>query len=114
MHITYRVALTAAERSYLQQVTSPGTHRARAIKRAQILLLADGRGMTDYEYTRKGVANIFVCFDRHRGWRHAKMTDTKKTADFAELMRELVDAHYPVAESPTQTIPEANLRGGCH
>ena len=53
---------------------------------------------TDYEYERKGVANIFVCFDRHRGWRHAKATNTKKTADFAELMRELVDAHYPEAE----------------
>ena len=50
---------------------------------------------TDYEYERKGVANIFVCFDRHRGWRHAKAANTKKTADFAELMRELVDAHYP-------------------
>ena len=53
---------------------------------------------TDYEYERKGVANIFLCFDRHRGWRHAKATDTKKTADFAELMRELVDAHYPDAK----------------
>ena len=52
---------------------------------------------TDYEYERKGVANIFLCFDRHRGWRHAKATDTKKTADFAEIMRELVDEHYPDA-----------------
>ena len=64
-----------------------------------------GRPMTpgqvskiDYEYERKGVANIFVCFDRHRGWRHAKATHTRKAADFAELMRELVDVHYPEAE----------------
>ncbi len=262
MHITYRVALTVAERSYLQQVTSQGKQRVRAIKRAQILLLADGRGMTDqaitealsvststvyrtqrefveygleaalaegarpgqprktdayedallvsiacsappsgrcrwtlallaeqwialtdmeqvsmetirqrlkanqlkpwqrkmwclgqmdaayiaqlehsldvyaevpspdvplvnfdeatkqwvgevhagkpmapgqvsktdYDYERKGVVNIFLCFDRHRGWRHAKVTGTKKTADFAEIMRELVDEHYPEAE----------------
>ena len=41
----------------------------------------------------------FICvFDRHRGWRHAKVTHTKKAADFAELMRELVDVHYPAAE----------------
>ena len=52
----------------------------------------------DYEYERKGVANIYLCFDRHRGWRHAKVTETKKAADFAELMRELVDVHYPDAE----------------
>ena len=52
----------------------------------------------DYEYERKGVANIYLCFDRHRGWRHAKVTATKKAADFAGLMRELVDVHYPDAE----------------
>ena len=52
----------------------------------------------DYEYERKGVANIYLCFDRHRGWRHAKVTDTKKATDFAGLMRELVDVHYPDAE----------------
>ena len=52
----------------------------------------------DYEYERKGVANIYLCFDRHRGWRHAKVTQTKKAADFAGLMRELVDVHYPAAE----------------
>ena len=51
MHIRYRVELTVEERSYLQQVTSQGTHRARAIKRAQILLLSDGRGMTDQAIT---------------------------------------------------------------
>ena len=53
---------------------------------------------TDYEYERKGVANIFLCFDRHRRWRHAKVTATKKAADFAEVMRALVDEHYPEAE----------------
>ena len=52
----------------------------------------------DYEYERKGVANIYLCFDRHRGWRHAKVTKTKTAADFVGLMRELVDVHYPDAE----------------
>ena len=52
----------------------------------------------DYEYERKGVANIYLCFDRHRGWRHAKVTKTKTAMDFAGLMRELVDVHYPDAE----------------
>ena len=120
MHIRYRVALTVAERSSLQQVTSQRKHRARAIKRAQILLMSDGQEMTDgagkqlvrevqtgksmspgqvskvdYEYERKGVANIYLCFDRHRGWRHAKVRQSKKAADFAELMRELVDGLCP-------------------
>lgn len=52
----------------------------------------------DYEYRRGGVANIFLFFDRHRGWRHAKATTRKTAVDFAECMRELVDVHYPDAE----------------
>ncbi len=51
MHITYRVELTAAERTYLETFTSQGKQRVRALKRAQILLLADGRGMTDQAIT---------------------------------------------------------------
>lgn len=48
----------------------------------------------DYEYRRTGTANIFLFFDRHRGWRHAKATQRKTAQDFAECMRELVDVHY--------------------
>jgi hypothetical protein len=40
----------------------------------------------DYECERADMANIFMFFDRHRGWRKAKVTDTKKSIDFAECM----------------------------
>ena len=62
----------------------------------------------DYEYARKGEANIYLCFDRHRGWRHAKVTQTKKATDFAELMRELVDVHYPAAECVRVVLDNLN------
>ena len=52
----------------------------------------------DYEYKRVGVANIFMFFDRHNGWRKAKATQNKKAKDFAQCMKELVDVHYPDAE----------------
>ncbi|TNG02783.1 MAG: IS630 family transposase, partial [Gammaproteobacteria bacterium] len=52
----------------------------------------------DYEYCRKGVANLFVFFDRHRGWRKVKPTLQKRSVDFAECMRNLVDTHYPEAD----------------
>lgn len=52
----------------------------------------------DYEYRRVGTANIFLFFDRHRGWRKAKPTEHKGNVDFAECMRDLVDIHYPKAE----------------
>ena len=52
----------------------------------------------DYEYKRVSVANLFVFFDRHQGWRTVKATQSKKAADFAGCMKELVDIHYPSAE----------------
>ena len=52
----------------------------------------------DYEYRRAGTANIYLFFDRHRGWRKAKPTERKGNVDFAECMRDLVDIHYPDAE----------------
>jgi len=52
----------------------------------------------DYEYVRNGTANVFMFVDVNRAWRHAKVTDQRTCADFAECMRDLVDEHYPQAE----------------
>lgn len=52
----------------------------------------------DYEYVRNGTANVFMYVDVHKPWRHAKVTDRRASADFAECMRDLVDDHYPKAE----------------
>jgi len=52
----------------------------------------------DYEYVRNGTANVFMFVDVNRPWRHAKVTDRRACADFAECMRELVDVFYPRAE----------------
>lgn len=52
----------------------------------------------DYEYERKGTANVFMFVDAHRSWRHAKVTDRRTAADFAACMSDLSDVHYPDAE----------------
>jgi len=52
----------------------------------------------DYHYKRLGSANLFMFFDRHRKWRHVKVTKRKTNQDFAACMKELVDEHYPEAE----------------
>jgi len=52
----------------------------------------------DYEYKREGMANIYLFFDRHQGWRKAKVTQYKKSEDFAHCMKDLVDEHYPDAD----------------
>ena len=52
----------------------------------------------DAEYQRNGTVNLFINIDVHRRWRHVKVTEHRKSVDFAECMRELVDEHYPAAE----------------
>ncbi len=62
----------------------------------------------DYEYRRVGTANIFLFFDRHRGWRKAKVTEQKTAKDFAECMQELVDIHYPNSEKIRLVLDNLN------
>jgi transposase len=53
----------------------------------------------DYEYERQGVANLFILFEPLRGWRTVKVTERRTRRDWAFLMKELVDVHYPLADS---------------
>jgi transposase len=53
----------------------------------------------DYEYRRNGTVNLFVILDVHRPWRKVKVTERRTAQDYAQCMRELVDVHYPDAES---------------
>jgi transposase len=52
----------------------------------------------DYEYQRNGVANIFVMVGAAFPWRQTKVTAQRTAIDFAEVMRDLVDVHFPHAE----------------
>jgi hypothetical protein len=49
----------------------------------------------DFEYERNGVSNLFMLFAPLEGWRHVKVTDRHTKVDWAHLMKELVDDHYP-------------------
>ena len=52
----------------------------------------------DYEYTREGVANLFLVCEPLRGWRHVRVTPTRTRIAWAQCIKELVDVHYPDAE----------------
>ena len=49
----------------------------------------------DYEYERNGVSNLFMLCAPLEGWRHVKATDRRTKVDWARLIEELVDEHYP-------------------
>ena len=51
----------------------------------------------DYEYQRNGVANLFMMFAPLEGWRHVKVTDRHTAIDYADVLRELSDVHFPDA-----------------
>ena len=52
----------------------------------------------DHEYTRGGVANLFLAFEPLTGWRHVQVTERKTGVDFAHFVRRLVDEQFADAE----------------
>ncbi len=52
----------------------------------------------DYEYVRKGVANLFMIFEPLAGWRDVEVTDRRTRKDYAECLRKISDEMYPDAE----------------
>ncbi len=51
----------------------------------------------DYEYERNGTANLFMMFAPLEGWRHVKVTDRHAAIDYAWVLKELSDTHFPGA-----------------
>ena len=52
----------------------------------------------DYEYTRNGVANIFMMFEPLAAKRDVVVTDRRTKKDYAQCLRRLADELYPQAE----------------
>jgi hypothetical protein len=52
----------------------------------------------DYEYERNGVANLFMLFAPLEGWRHVKVTDRHTAIDYAHILKDLSDTHFPNAK----------------
>ena len=52
----------------------------------------------DYEYKRNGTANIFMLFAPLEGWRHVEVTERRTAIDYAKVLRDLSDIHFPKAE----------------
>jgi len=51
----------------------------------------------DYEYQRNGTANLFMIFAPLEGWRCVKVTDRHTAVDYAQVLKELSDTHFPDA-----------------
>jgi hypothetical protein len=51
----------------------------------------------DYEYERNGTANLFMLFAPLEGWRHVEVTDRHTALDYAQILKDLSDRHFPGA-----------------
>lgn len=70
---------------------------------------APGRpARVDSEYERNGTTNLFMMFEPLRGWRHVEVTERRTKIDFAHVIRDLVDVHYPDAETIVLVMDNLN------
>lgn len=51
----------------------------------------------DYEYERAGVASLFMLFAPLEGWRDVAVRDRRTAIDYAHVLRDLADIHFPKA-----------------
>ncbi len=49
----------------------------------------------DFEYERNGTANLFMACAPLAAWRHVEVTDRRTKRDFARLLRDMADVHFP-------------------
>src|SRR5689334_11650826 len=62
----------------------------------------------DYEYERNGTSNLFMLFAPLENWRHVKVTQQRTRVDWAHLIRDLVDIHFPHAEKIVLVMDNLN------
>ena len=67
----------------------------------------------DYEYERNGAANLFTLFAPLEGWRHVKVTDRHTAIDYAHVLKNLADIHFPACQDqqPQHSQQGVTLRG---
>jgi hypothetical protein len=67
--------------------------------RMPILMKVGRPARFDYEYERKGTANLFMMFAPLEGWRHVEVTDRHAAVDYAQVLKDLADVHFASART---------------
>ena len=73
------------------------TKQMIAETRAPIPVAPGRKARHDYEYERNGVASLFMMFAPLEGWRCVKVTDRHAAVDYAHVLKDLSDTHFPEA-----------------
>jgi hypothetical protein len=62
----------------------------------------------DYEYVREGMCSFFMTFAPLLCWRHVAVTQRRTAVDFAGVVKDLVDVHFPDAETIVLVLDNLN------
>ena len=62
----------------------------------------------DYEYVREGTCSFFMMFAPLLFWRHVAVTERRTAKDFAHVVRDLVDVHFPDADKIVLVLDNLN------
>lgn len=62
----------------------------------------------DYEYRREGTVSLFMLSEPLAGRRHVHVKERRTAVDFAAVVRDLVDVHYPQAEKIVLVMDNLN------
>jgi DDE superfamily endonuclease len=91
------------------QVCLDETNRQLLAETRAPLPMASGRpARHDPEYVRAGVVNLFLVCEPLRGWRTVRISAQRTRIDWAQCIKELVDVHYPEAETIVLVLDQLN------
>jgi transposase len=91
------------------QVCLDETNKTLRADAREPLPMAPGRpARQDYEYVRNGGANMFLWFEPLAGKRQVQVTERRTKQDWATVVQELVDVHYPDAEKVVLVLDNLN------
>jgi DDE superfamily endonuclease len=79
-----------------------------ADKREPIASQAGTPARQDYEYQRNGVADLFMVFEPLQGKRFVEVTEKRRKVEWATVMKQLSDVHYPQAEKIIVVLDNLN------
>ena len=82
--------------------------------RVPIPMKAGRPARVDYEYERNGTANLFMLFAPLEGWRHVEVTDRHTAIDYAHVLKDLADIHFPYKKSIVLVQDNLNVHSKAH
>jgi hypothetical protein len=91
-----QVCLDEASKQLVADVRDPLPERPGTVQRY------------DSEYARQGTANLFMLFEPLARWRTVRVTDQRTRADFAQVVKYLVDERYPEAARIVLVMDQLN------